>query len=422
MPHAGYDRGVVKMASRLSFGTSYVDWQQRIDTDRMRRERVEKARAVLRARGVPAILAARPENTRYLASVRGPEFNPQLWYVLFFAEGDPVVFHHAGWIQDYPEHAPWVKEWRLARAWLAGGIGAEAADAEAKLFAQGIHRELEARGLATERLAVVGFDGRAQAALRERGITTIDGWPLMLEATKTKTVDEINCLKMAFAIADAAWYAAWAALKPGARDVQASYAAIAAAYEAGADEVPAMHFRTGPASFDRAFERTGRILQVGDLAYGAFCSMGYLGYKTCYYRTFSVGREPEKKVADWYARLVERLDRVIDAIEPGATTADAAKHFPPASTWGYDEEAQVLTLEIGHGIGLHAYGYPIINRQWSLDHPQTFEEGMTIAIEGREGERGIGGVRLEDAVVVTKDGAELIDHWPRDRVLVAPRS
>ncbi len=63
---------------------------------------------------------------------------------------------------------------------------------------------------------------------------------------------------------------------------------------------------------------------------------------------------------------------------------------------------------------------PIINRQWSLEHPTEFEVGMTIAIEGREGEPGDGGERLEDAVVVTEDGCELIDHWPRDHIVAAP--
>jgi Xaa-Pro dipeptidase len=414
---------MVRLAEELKFGAGIADWQERINVERLRQERAEKARRVLRQQNVPALLAARPENTRYLTGLRGPEFLPQLWYVLFFAEHEPVVFHHAGWIHYYPSEAPWIKHWRLARAWLTGGggLGEAAAAEEAELFASDIRRELEERGLANEPLAVVGFDGRALQALQAKGLRVVDGWPLMLEATKTKTVDEINCLKMAYAITDAAWYRAWELIRPGVRDSDVSRAAMEAASEAGADEVPRMHFRSGPMSFDRAYESTGRILQYGDLIYGAFCGVGYLGYKTCYYRTFSVGREPDQRAKDWYKALVERLDRVIEAIRPGNTTADAAQHFPPATKWGYRDEAEVLTLEIGHGIGLHHYGYPIINRQWSLKHPQVFEVGMTIAIEGREGERGVGGVRLEDAVVVTANGAELIDHWPREEILVAPR-
>ena len=314
---------------------------------------------------------------------------------------------------------PWIKHWRLARASF-GGCGPAVQADEAALFADGIYRELAERGLAGEPLGVVGFDGRTQQALAARGIKTTDGWSLMLEATKTKTVDEINCLKMAFAVTDAAWYRTWEALRPGAIDTAVSTAARQGALEAGADEVPTMHLRSGSMSWDRSFSGVGRVMSYGDLVYGAFCGVDYMNYKTCYYRTFCVGREPTAKEQDWYKVLVERIDRVIDAIKPGNTTADAAQHFPPASKWGYQEEAELLTLEIGHGIGMYAYGYPIINRQWSLEHPMEFEVGMTIAIEGREGEPGIGGVRLEDAVVVTEDGCELIDHWPRDEILAAP--
>ena len=414
---------MVRMAEELKFGSGISDWQERINVERLRRERADKARAALRRANVPALLAARPENTRYLTGLRGPEFLPQLWYVLFFAEGDPVVFHHAGWIHHYPSQTPWIKQWRLARAWLTGGggLGPEAAAEEAELFAGDIQRELQERGLAGEPLAIAGMDGRAQAALQAKGIRTVDGTPIMLDATKTKTVDEINCLKMAYAATDAAWYRAWELLRPGIRDIDVSRACAEAAAAAGADEVPRMHFRSGPISFDRAYESTGRNLAYGDVLYGAFCGVGYLNYHTCYYRTFSVGTPPSQKAQDYYKFLVERIDRVIEAIKPGNTTADAAQHFPPVSRWGLQDEAEVLTLEIGHGIGMHHYGYPIINRQWSLKHPTPFEVGMTIAIEGREGDPSVGAVRLEDSVVVTEQGAELIDHWPRDQILVAPR-
>ncbi len=410
---------MVRMAEKLKFGAGIADWQERIDVHRLREERAAKMRAVLRERSVPAILAARPENTRYLTGLKGPEFQPQLWYVLFFAEHDPVVFHHAGWIHFYPSQAPWIKQWRLARASF-GGCGPAAQQEESALFAEGIYRELAERGLAGEPLGVVGFDGRSQQALAAKGLQTTDGWALMLEATRTKTVDEINCLKLAFAMTDGAWYRTWEALRPGAIDSAVSVAAREGALAAGAEEVPTMHLRSGTISFDRAYSGTGRMMSYGDLVYGAYCGVDYMGYKTCYYRTFCVGREPTAQEQDWYKVLVERLDRVIDAIKPGNTTADAAQYFPPASKWGYQDEAELLTLEIGHGIGMYAYGYPIINRQWSLQHPTPFEVGMTIAIEGREGEPGHGGVRLEDAVVVTEDGCELIDHWPRDEILAAP--
>jgi Xaa-Pro aminopeptidase len=120
----------------------------------------------------------------------------------------------------------------------------------------------------------------------------------------------------------------------------------------------------------------------------------------------------------------DRIDAIIGEIKPGRTTADAAKHFPPASKWGYKSEVEVLASEIGHGIGLGTstgYDAPIINRLWSLDHPQVFEEGMTIAVECREGEHRLGGVRLENMLVVTKTGAEIMDYFPREEILIAPR-
>ncbi len=410
---------MVKTASKLTFGNTVADWQERINVARMRDERAARMRKMLKKHGIPALLATGADHKRYLTGLRGAEFTPQLSYVLFFAEGDPVVFEHAGWLAQMPDQAPWIKHWRIARAWLGGICGPEAVKEEAKLLGAEVMQELKDRGLAGEKLGLIGFDAAARESLIQAGAKVADGMPAMRDARVIKTADEIVCLKMVAAICESAWYKLWETLRPGIRDTLASETVINALYEAGAEAVNPIGIRSGPVSFDRAFQNTGRLINTGDLIYGAMCGVKFMGYGSCNYRTFVVGRKPTDREKDWYKALVERLDNIINSVKPGATTADAAKFFPPASHWGYKEEAEVLTMEIGHGIGIGSYELPVINRQWSLAHPQVFEAGMTFAVESREGEHRVGGVRLEDMVVVTENGAEIIDHFPREQILVA---
>jgi len=324
-----------------------------------------------------------------------------------------------------PDQCPWIKEWRPARSWLTGAPGPEASAVEAKAFAGEIKTELEKRGLLGEKLGLGSFDGTAREALVSAGVKNIvDTRNLMLEARMIKNQDEISCLKTCAAMVDGVWFRVWETLKPGMKDTDLMTLGSAAGYELGLESAVPGGWRTGPMTFDRGCHATSRIIQVGDLVYGSYCGATYMGYGSCTYRTFIVGREPTAKEKDWYKQVRERIDAVIDEIKPGKTTADAAKHFPPAAKWGYKSEVEILASEIGHGIGLGTstgYDIPIINRLWSFDHPQVFEEGMTIAVESREGETRAGGARLENMLVVTKNGAEIMDYFPRDEILVAPR-
>lgn len=410
---------MVKTSSKLTYGSIVADWQDRLNVDRMRKERAARAIQIMKNRGVPAILTARNENIRYLVGLRGAGFAPQLRYVLFFAEHEPVVFEHAGYYQQMPEESSWIKSWRIARAWLGGVCGFDAAREEAQVFASEIQQEIRDRGLAGEKIVLEGFDGFAREALIKAGVNVVDDWFLMRDARAIKTQDEISCLKMTAAIAEVAWYQVRENLKPGMLDTELPLIVANAAYRAGAEDVPSVGWRTGPSTFERGHHQTGRIIQTGDLVYGSLCGIRYMGYGSCTYRTFIVGRKPNQKEKDWYKKLLDRMNAIIDAVKPGATTADAAKHFPPASSWGYKSEAEVLTIEIGHGIGLGGgYDFPIINRQWSLKYPQVFQPGMTFAVESCEGEHGVGGVRLEDMIVVTEKGAEIMDHMPREEIIV----
>lgn len=408
-----------KFAPSLRYGTANVDWQERINAERLRNQRAARMREVMKKHNVPTLLVAGDSNIRYLTGLIGPEFAVGIWYVLFFAEHETVVFAHAGYIMHYERDCPWISEWRLARSWLNGICGPEATAGEAEKFATAILAELAPRGLQKEPLSLIGFDAIAQNALQGKGLKVQSAASLMLEATARKTDEELKCVKMAVAIAETAWGKVLENLRPGIMDSELSRLGREAIANAGA-EISRFGIRSGPITCERGQRETGRFIQAGELLYGNVCSTRYMGYGACLYRTFFVGSKPDRQAIDWYKRLVDRLDAIIDAIRPGGTTADAARHFIPASTWGYEDELSVLTIEIGHGVGLRQYEMPVINRQWSLENPQEFEQGMVIAIESREGEVGERTVRLEDMVIVTDRGAEIIDRFPRDEIMAVP--
>ncbi len=410
---------MVRFSSRLSYGPGTADWQERINTTRMREERANKLRSVMKKNGVAACLLEREDNIRYATGLPGDAFMPGLRYCLFFAEHEPVIWEHAGRYERLKEW-PWVKaeNWRIARCWLAGVCGPEATLETAKLFATEIVQELADKGLKGEKLGVTAVDGPSLRALGEMGIQTFDAQALLFEARKVKTVDEINCLKMIAAMTDRAWYKLYEAIKPGVRDIDLTALGYQAMIEAGGEIGGAIPFFSGPSTFERGLAMTDRIIQPGDIVYGDITNFSYLGYKNCLYRTFIVGRKPNQKEKELYKRLLDNQNSILEAIKPGATTADAAKQFKPATTWGYNDEDRVFTIEIGHGIGLFLYEPPIINRLWSFKHPQAFEVGNVMAVESRDGEPGLG-VRLEDMIVVTENGAELLSRFPRDEIIAA---
>jgi len=414
---------LVKMSSKLTFGTGLTDLREGINLTRMREERAARAKRVMNMQGVAAILVTYEPNVRYLTGFSWSEFMPFLSYALFFAEHDPVVYAHAGSYQQMPPEVPWIKHWRCARSWLWGIGTPDAMREEAGLWAREIHDELQQRGLVGEKLGIVGFDDLARESLRAAGLTVVDGWPLLLEAGKIKNQDEINCFKMVSSICNSGWQRLVDVCRVGMTVSALRRSVMDAMTDAGA-EIASCNVQSGPMAFERNATYLDRRLEYGDLLNVPLCGTKYLGYPCCLYRCFVVGRKPTPQEIGWYDRVRNSLDACIDATKVGNTTADAAVAFPPASSWGYKDEVEVLTVEFGHGLGMPVqagtrvtYAQPVINRQWSLKHPQPFEKGMIIAYESLEGEHRVNGARLENMVVVTDDGCEVLDHFPRDEII-----
>jgi Xaa-Pro aminopeptidase len=403
------------MTMALGFGPGGVDWQHRIDYERLRRTRLAKTQAALKEAGIAAAVLMRPDNIRFTTGLKGPEFVAQLRYVLVFAEHEPVVYELGNLLARQRENAPWIPEqnWRFSYCWLQGIAGREATQREARRFADGIVRDLKERGVFGEKLGTDGVDDAARQALADAGVQLTGVGSALLKARRNKTEDELNCLRMANTIANAGFARLWETLKPGVRERDIGGQVYEAMTRAGAEAVTGT-LKTGPYTFDLNMNgNTDRLVEVGDLGYQNVCRTTFNGYKVCIYRSFIVGRKPNARERDWYRRMYDRVYAVISEIKPGATTADAARHLLPAREWGYDAEQPLLVAEVGHGYGM-GYEEPVISRIFSLDYPQPIEPGMVIAVECREGERGYGGVRLEEMVAVTDTGTELLTTWPSD--------
>jgi Xaa-Pro aminopeptidase len=123
---------------------------------------------------------------------------------------------------------------------------------------------------------------------------------------------------------------------------------------------------------------------------------------------------------DAYVRCREYMDMSIAAVKPGATTADIASLWPTAEEFGFANEEAAFALQYGHGVGLAIWEKPIFSRLVSLDHPEVLEEGMVFALETYwPASDGWSAARIEEEVVVTAEGCEVITKFPAEELLIA---
>jgi Xaa-Pro dipeptidase len=143
-----------------------------------------------------------------------------------------------------------------------------------------------------------------------------------------------------------------------------------------------------------------------------------MGYRTCYYRTFNVGGVSQSQL-DAYKQCREWLDAAIELVRPGVTTDQIAAVWPTAEELGFPNEEACFGLQFGHGLGVGLYEAPMISRLHSLDHPAVIEEGMVFALETYcAASDGRSAARIEEEVVVTADGVDILTRFPAEELLV----
>ena len=397
-----------------------VDWEERWNVDRLRTYRLGRARAALAASEVGAVLLFDFNNIRYVTSTHIGEWarDKMTRYALLTRGGDPHIWDFGSAAKHHRLNCPWMRPENIH----AGMVGLRGAVApEAGLFrsaAKEIARILKDEGVADMPIGIDLAEPPMLAALAEEGVKIQDGQQVMLDAREVKSIDEIILLNTACAMVDGAYQMLAEQLKPGVRESELVANVTKALFDMGSEHVDNINAVSGERCSPHPHVFSDRLIRPGDQAFFDIIHT-FVGYKTCYYRTFAVGKANDAQ-RDAYKQAREWIDASIELMRPGVTTDQVASVWPKAEEFGFDSEMECFGLQFGHSVGLFLHERPIISRLNSLDHPVELKEGMVIALETYcPAKDGVSAARIEEEVVVTADGPQILTRFPSDELFVA---
>jgi len=395
-------------------------WEDRINLDRMRKERIEKLRKEMEKEGIGTFICFDPPNVRYLTDTHQAKLLEKVALaenVIFPRTGDPILYTWGSrWRRIRDELAPWLRGnvrpgFRLG-FYLTRNIYPED-------FISDLKKTMADYGLSNEPLAidtpVITIDLRK--IFEKAGIRVVDGGPSIRRARMIKTQDEIECQRMASSICDEAYATLREAIRPGIREYELEAIAIDTALKRGADEAMAILVCSGENTTPNMGGAGDRPLRRGDLIFFDLADISWRGYRVCYYRTFSCGKASQRQKEN-YKECLDLTYRAIEKVKAGVSTADIVKAWPPPEHWGAKTWWDISECAVGHGIGLWVQEAPGISPLFSVQYPTTLEENMVIALESWYGtkEHPTDGCRFEETMVVKKDGYEILTKWPKDEI------
>ena len=405
-----------------SLGHIAVDFEKRVDHDRLRRYRLSRAKNSLKNSNCGALLTFDVNNIRYLTGTKIGEWerDKMCRFALLAADEEPYVWDFGSAAVHHKLNCDWLDPDRC----LPGVVGMRGTIPPTfglmKHYAEEIASLLKKAGVLDMPCGVDYAETAMFFALQEAGINVVDGQQIMLSAREIKNIDEIHLLNQAASMVDGVYHMIWEELKPGVRENDIVAMANKMLYEMGSDDVEAINAIAGERCNPHPHNFTDRYFRPGDQAFFDILQ-SYQGYRTCYYRTFNIGRATPAQ-NDAYVKAREWLDAAIELIKPGVTTDLVAKVWPTAESLGFPNELAAFGLQFGHGLGLALHERPIISRAVSLDNPMEIKTGMVFALETYcPANDGVSAARIEEEVVVTENGCQVISLFPAEELPISNR-
>ena len=398
-----------------------VDYEERVDFDRLRRYRLARAKASLAASGCGAFLLFDFYNIRYTTQtwIGGALGDKMTRYALLTRDAaDPWLWDFGSAVRHHQLYSNWLPD-ENCRPGMLGMRGAVAPSAGLMVSAvREIKGMLLDAGLADQPVGVDIVEPAFLFEMQRQGLRVVDCQQFLLDARVIKSADEIMLLNQAAAMVDGVYQEIVEVLKPGIRENQIVALANRRLYEMGSDQVEAVNAISGERCNPHPHNFTDRLIRPGDQAFFDIIH-SFNGYRTCYYRTFGVGSATASQ-RDAYTKAREWMDAAIQLVKPGVGTDQIAAVWPAAPDFGFADELAAFGLQFGHGLGLGLHERPIISRLNSMTEPIELKEGMVFALETYcPAADGFSAARIEEEVVVTADGPRILTLFPAQDLVVA---
>ncbi|MFQ5873374.1 MAG: M24 family metallopeptidase, partial [Dehalococcoidia bacterium] len=388
-------------------GRHVVDFDERVDVPRLKRERLARVQAEIAKADLGGILLYDPVNIRYATGTRNSgvfALRALRRHALIPREGTPILFDELS-PKASDESAMPRKEQHFWEFFPCGISGQEAVVRWA-VNMKGVLCEL---GIEEERLGIDHLDAMGFEAAKAQGIRLVDGRIPMERARSIKTVDELTLMRQAAAVADVAICEVRDAIRPGVTEDELYSVLAAANHRYGGEHTDGKLLRIGGNTNPWFSDSSDRMARPGDLVAFDIDMAGPMGYFLCVSRTYLCGDgKPSAEQREAYKVAYDFIYETLPLLRPGMAFQEIAER---AYAVPEEYKAQRYSL-MGHGAGMSDEWPALLHADWKRsgcgNDPGCLEENMVMVLEAYAGKvGGHEGVKLGEQMIITKDGPEI---------------
>jgi Xaa-Pro aminopeptidase len=407
-----------------NLGPSWFDKMipPKVDAARLRLARLARIREELKKRDCAACVLVDAVNVRYATDSRNMQVfssrNPAR-YVFIPVEGPVILFEFAGCFH-LAAGLETVDEIRPATTVSYAAAGPRVYE-RAQQWALEIGDLMRQYGGGSRRIGLERVNSAAAAALAAQGFEVIDAQEPVERARAIKSPDELECIRWSLRVVEAGVQRMRQALRPGMSETELWSILHQAVIQNDGDYIETRLLSSGPRTNPWFQEAGPRLIEASDLVALDTDVVGPFGYYADFSRTFFCGTgRPSDKQRHLYKLAYEHIQANMEIIKPGMTFREVAE-----KGWTIPEPyVKNRYFVLAHGVSMTGeYPYILHNMDFKEAYDGLIEPNMTLCIESFIGAEGDAdddseGVKLEEQVLVTDTGIELLSHFPFEEALL----